>query len=679
MKMLTKSVLAAVLLLAAVPSASGHGDLREPPSRNLGGNNGHCPHCGNGGGVCGDGGQWPGGSNFVNYYDGSKRSYTAGQVAEFEIRITAHHKGHFEFHICDEQITGQTPNPEGASGCLNKWVLERVPPEESYSDCVPNDPRGDCQILDVDHPERWYLPPITGSHLEGWTHKMRFRIPQGLQCQSCTLQWRWWSANSCIPKDGYGCYYQRINAAGWNWIGGGGGVCSSLLQSNASSHAQALSGRGCGEEFRNCADITVVADDGSSPLPTPSPSPPPAPMPTPPAPTPTPPTPSGSSCMQNKNCDGNPWCTDPVFATWCAQHSAAQCPSPQCTTKGSAPAPPAPTPMPTPMPTLMPTTAMPTAPSPMPTTIAPAPAPTMAASQLFVVESAGAASGVLSSGDEIFLRVADGKRLTVQGESVHAKWDHQASWQRLIVEKKSGGTVSSGDTIYLRAHTGKRLTVQGEAVHAKWDHQGAWQALVIEKAGAGAIHVGDTISLRAHTGDYLVAESGEVAAEPEPEPEPESEPEPETTAAPGGMDPRCASCTGHAPCIWAGQCYTPVAKEVCESMSENVWCGDVEAVPAPTPSPESDPRCAQLCTQGGHARCIWAGVCYPAVAKDACLSMSENMWCGAAPSLAQVGAQETTAMRRKVSKHNHFLGMALIQAGAALDRAGPVHGPSAEL
>merc|ERR1719198_602754 len=99
---------------------------------------------------------------------------------------------------------------------------------------------------------------------------MHFRIPEGLQCESCTLQWRWWTANSCIPADGYGCYFQHMGALGWDataWCGAFCGSCSNaLLQSNASQAQQrALSQRmGCGEEFRNCADIRVLAGSGAT-------------------------------------------------------------------------------------------------------------------------------------------------------------------------------------------------------------------------------------------------------------------------------------------------------------------------------------------------------------------------------------------------------------------------------
>eukprot|EP00969_Alexandrium_andersonii_P129535 5724928-Alexandrium_andersonii.AAC.1 len=60
---------ALALLAAALPTSRGHGYIVEPPARNVVDNSktGNCPHCGNGNGVCGDGGQWPS----SNYYVGA--------------------------------------------------------------------------------------------------------------------------------------------------------------------------------------------------------------------------------------------------------------------------------------------------------------------------------------------------------------------------------------------------------------------------------------------------------------------------------------------------------------------------------------------------------------------------------------------------------------------------------
>jgi len=119
-----------------------------------------------------------------------------------------------------------------------------------------------------------------------------------------------------------------------------------------------------------------------------------------------------------------------------------------------------------------------------------------------------------SAGDGVYLRAHTGKRLTAQGEAVHAKWDHKGVWQRWTLEKDSVGEVQFGDSVYLKGHTGMHLTVQGDAVHAKWDQRGKWQRLVLESAEGegGRVCDGDAVSFRAHTGKRLTVQGEGVHA-----------------------------------------------------------------------------------------------------------------------------------------------------------------------
>jgi len=199
---------------------------------------------------------------------------------EFAVQITAHHRGHFELHVCEEHIGPLTPDPEGPSGCLSKWQLERVTPEElGIIDCKANDSRGDCQPLDSDYPNRWYLSPAVG------VKKMTFRIPEGLQCESCTLQWRWWSANSCIPADGYGCYFRHMEQLGWDvaqWCGNGAEFCGTCPEADAPAAGS------------------------------------------------TTPAPAGASCVHNTDCGLSDWCSVAIYTSWCPEQSVDNCPSPQC-------------------------------------------------------------------------------------------------------------------------------------------------------------------------------------------------------------------------------------------------------------------------------------------------------------------------------------------------------------
>mmetsp|Transcript_9427 Transcript_9427/g.25597 ORF Transcript_9427/g.25597 Transcript_9427/m.25597 type:complete len:549 (-) Transcript_9427:187-1833(-) len=139
------------------------------------------------------------------------------------------------------------------------------------------------------------------------------------------------------------------------------------------------------------------------------------------------------------------------------------------------------------------------------------------------VAAAEAGQTAIQSGDTVLFQVArSGHRLTAQEDgTVHAKWDHDGTWQRFVIEKEVGsGDIQSGDAVFLTAWTGKLLTVgdykSGEldrtALHAKWDHKGDWQKLTIEKKGeAGSIMAGDEIFLQAWTGARLDADTPDSA------------------------------------------------------------------------------------------------------------------------------------------------------------------------
>mmetsp|Transcript_4057 Transcript_4057/g.8688 ORF Transcript_4057/g.8688 Transcript_4057/m.8688 type:complete len:621 (-) Transcript_4057:645-2507(-) len=304
---------ASLVVCGLLEAAEGHGYVVMPPLRGgTSGNddNGYCPHCGNGAGVCGDGGQWPDAADFLNYGAQAVTNLQAG-IQEFEVYITAHHRGHFEFAICDQHVSGDLADPQA---CFDAGKLRRA---DRPGDCVPNDARGDCQPIQADYPERWYLPPGAG------THRMRFKIPADLSCTSCTLQWRWWTANSCIPAPNYGCFFQLLVAEGWDvsaWCGEYCGTCGAYEPGHYM----------CGEQFRNCADVAVLGGVGG-----PSPTQPAATV-TASAVTAAPQPVANGTCVWNRDCATSAWCNDPVYEAWCPLHPDWEaCPSPQCFRTGS--------------------------------------------------------------------------------------------------------------------------------------------------------------------------------------------------------------------------------------------------------------------------------------------------------------------------------------------------------
>lgn len=299
-------MVAFAILLAAIPSVIGHGFLREPAARNFVANKEvreFCPHCLQGGGpptvsgragghwpsverpeshgLCGDPGQGIPVEN--NWRDETylvptplQRSYAPGETVEFSVEVRAHHMGHFEFRICDQALEGQTLNSRAdGQACLNKWILERAPPR---SICQAGDSDPDCAPVDKKHPGRWYMPPAKGGTE---LYKMRYQIPVGLQCNHCTLQWYWSTANSCLYDADYHEYALQLQDGGWTaqWFSPLASTC----------------GPAYGEEFWNCADISVGS--GGSPRPTLSPSRTPSPLATTVAPT-TAPTPQPKSAPQ---------------------------------------------------------------------------------------------------------------------------------------------------------------------------------------------------------------------------------------------------------------------------------------------------------------------------------------------------------------------------------------------
>jgi len=332
-------------LATVLPEVMGHGFLAEPPSRNVVASQlshadprrEYCPHCLQGGGPTlvkeRAGGVWPtknapeshglcgdpkqGAAVVANWRDepyltptSVQRTYTPGEVVEFQIELNAHHQGHYEFRICDTGLDGTSlESREAGQQCLDTWLLQRAAPRAS---CQSPDSDPDCQPLDEDHPERWYLPPTSGS---GEVHKMRYRIPTDLRCSHCTLQWYYSTGNTCFYDDGYVAYFEKMAGAGWpasDWYTQGLGVCGSSS---------------FGEEFWNCADVAVLPADEHVPMLSPSPAPP-SPTPTLPSPVPqaTPPTPPAASegCVALwGKCGGEGW-TGPGCCTGGYCHEQSQ-------------------------------------------------------------------------------------------------------------------------------------------------------------------------------------------------------------------------------------------------------------------------------------------------------------------------------------------------------------------
>nr|XP_039266274.1 uncharacterized protein LOC120341779 [Styela clava] len=118
---------------------------------------------------------------------------STGEWVTAQVQITAHHKGYFEFRLCP----WDKPSVSVAT-CKNWYVLHTASPEDT----------------------RWILPE-NGNQI----YSVPIKLPDGVECNQCVLQWRYHTGNS------WGC--------------DNNGACCV----------------GCGdqEEFYGCADISIGA------------------------------------------------------------------------------------------------------------------------------------------------------------------------------------------------------------------------------------------------------------------------------------------------------------------------------------------------------------------------------------------------------------------------------------
>ncbi|KAL3885458.1 hypothetical protein ACJMK2_025514 [Sinanodonta woodiana] len=210
----TAAVIFLVMLLLV--EVKGHGMLMQPPSRSsmwrLGyvnpqnyndnslycGGFAHRVRLGNKCGVCGD--PWDGprdneaGGKYANGI--ITAHYKPGQEITIRVTITASHMGWFEFRLCPNNDVKKVVKQE----CLDKYLLPMA------------DGSGTRYVLKESR---------VGDFI------IRAKLPDGLTCIQCVLQWKWKTGNSwgIDPDTGRGCV-------------------------------------GCGEqeEFYGCSDVAIQSD-----------------------------------------------------------------------------------------------------------------------------------------------------------------------------------------------------------------------------------------------------------------------------------------------------------------------------------------------------------------------------------------------------------------------------------
>jgi hypothetical protein len=270
---------AAYLLLMQAPSVNAHGYMSVPKSRNKLANErpysegpNYCPHClasggrrtsplvypetiksGRSHGLCGDAPKgndacWSGGlCTEQDHMPGGKfykadgpggaiqAVYSAGQTIDVSMTITAHHKGVVELRLCDEARVTQK--------CLNKYpALQRVDFEKGAL--------RDAQPINPNHPEMFYINPTSydpARNTQGnYEMTAKFKLPEGVTCDHCVLQWWWLTANSCVPPGYRDFDFPKAHQ--------GDGKTDFYIPTQ-----EDCVGTTAGEEFWNCADIAITS------------------------------------------------------------------------------------------------------------------------------------------------------------------------------------------------------------------------------------------------------------------------------------------------------------------------------------------------------------------------------------------------------------------------------------
>lgn len=165
-----------------VRRARAHGYLAHPAARNVQHNSDYCPSCLNAGGpavvyshglpgrhgLCGDpwnrpkhheaGGKYATPTKIAGIYD-------SGGTLEAKVILTANHGGRWSLRLC--------PTPERLTQrCFDRFLLRRADGKGPFT-------------------------PVPG---EASVFHARYKLPRGVKCKTCVLQWTYETGNSCNPR-----------------------------------------------------------------------------------------------------------------------------------------------------------------------------------------------------------------------------------------------------------------------------------------------------------------------------------------------------------------------------------------------------------------------------------------------------------------------------------------------
>lgn len=187
--------------------------------------------------------------------------YKTGAEVDFVAELDTNHNGYFEYFLCNlDKCSASDISGE----CFKEkqcYRLLRVP----HPDCQKPSRKThyECGPIDPVYPGRWYLPcrktGHVGVHIVGGTSgTMRYKLPEGVECNHCVIEWYWATANSCAPR-GFKEYIKGFNFPfGKTCDSDGGG--RGTYRDNMSK----CGGKTVPEEFWSCADVQITKNGKSA-------------------------------------------------------------------------------------------------------------------------------------------------------------------------------------------------------------------------------------------------------------------------------------------------------------------------------------------------------------------------------------------------------------------------------
>lgn len=180
-------------------AASGHSTTTfEPQSLGLNAENNNAVH-----GICGDKPGGPQAWAAPGPVPSGSSHYVEGGLIEFEVRLTAHHLGFFEFELCDTvDITEE---------CFARHRLLRDAPECSAADAAADPhcrvswkPATESELTtftvaggDAYPAGTPYIAGGSSANTFGANFAMTYRLPAGVTCSHCVVRWHYFTTNSC--------------------------------------------------------------------------------------------------------------------------------------------------------------------------------------------------------------------------------------------------------------------------------------------------------------------------------------------------------------------------------------------------------------------------------------------------------------------------------------------------